>query len=228
MAGPALDYHARVVNNEPEEAPERDRQDPSRPVITLFESSGAGAQEVGPRLAEILGVPWIDQKFSSARLAEAAERPEDQPGFLAHFFRLLGSANAGPDNAPLPWVGSPDASVGRDNTAEVRRLARDGAVILGRNATVILADRPNSLHVKLDAPPDARVRRALADSGLSAEEALHRLAREDVVRAEMSLRLYEWDPRTTAAYDLVLNTEAFGLDACVRLILAALAERRAR
>ncbi len=206
---------------------ERDHQDAHRPVITLFESSGAGAQEVGPRLAEALGVTWIDQRFSSARLAEAAERPEDT-GFLADFLRLLGSANVGPDNAPLPWVDNPDADVAVANTAEVKRLVREGAVILGRNATVILADRPNTLHVKLDAPPHARVRRALGDAGLSAADALDRLAREDALRAEMSRRLYDWDPRCTAAYDVVLNTEALGLDACVRLILAALSERQAR
>ena len=36
----------------------------SKPVVTIFELYGSGASEVGPKVAEALGVPWEPQAFS--------------------------------------------------------------------------------------------------------------------------------------------------------------------
>ena len=36
------------------------------PVVTLFEKYGAGARDIGPRVAKALGFEWLDQAFSSA------------------------------------------------------------------------------------------------------------------------------------------------------------------
>ena len=41
------------------------------------------------------------------------------------------------------------------------------------------------------------------------------------MRAEFSLALYGWDPRTNDRYHLVVNTSLFGVDDAVRIILAA-------
>ena len=46
------------------------------PVVTLFEKYGAGASYIGPRVAEALGVRWLEQAFSSTDIEEgpAADR----------------------------------------------------------------------------------------------------------------------------------------------------------
>lgn len=41
------------------------------PVVTLFESFGAGADEIGPRVAEALGVPWLQQQVTTGELERA-------------------------------------------------------------------------------------------------------------------------------------------------------------
>jgi hypothetical protein len=43
-------------------------------VVTLFEKYGAGARYIGPRVADALGVAWLDQAFSSADI-ESAKYP---------------------------------------------------------------------------------------------------------------------------------------------------------
>jgi len=44
----------------------------ARPIVTLFELYGAGAEEIGPKVADALEVPWEPQAFTSASI-EAAE-----------------------------------------------------------------------------------------------------------------------------------------------------------
>ena len=191
------------------------------PVVTLNGSYGAGSHHVGRRLADALGVPFIDQLYSSEHLEELEAESEGRGGLLAHLLNALGSATSGLDNSPATWWRSTDTEIALDNTAEVRRLTEGGGVILGRNATTILADRPNAFHVRLDAPPEVRVARAAEAGGLSVETARARLERDDRVRADVSRRLSDWDPRRADRDDLCLNTATFDLDTCVRMILDA-------
>ena len=59
------------------------------PVVTLFEKYGAGARYIGPRVAEALGVEWMDQAFSSADIESAkypgTGRASEQGSGLARF-----------------------------------------------------------------------------------------------------------------------------------------------
>ena len=41
------------------------------PVVTLFEKYGAAARYIGPRVADVLGVAWLDQAVSSADIESA-------------------------------------------------------------------------------------------------------------------------------------------------------------
>jgi cytidylate kinase len=107
------------------------------------------------------------------------------------------------------------------NTDWVTDTARSGAVIVGRNGAFILARWPAALHVRLDAPVPRRIERAARLHGISPERAAKRQRREDELRADMSIRLYGWDPRDPTRYDLVLNTGTLSLDACVDIIVHA-------
>jgi cytidylate kinase len=99
--------------------------------------------------------------------------------------------------------------------------ARPGVVIVGRNGALILATWPGALHVRLDAAVQRRVERAARGSGITLDRAAKRQRREDELRADMSIRLYGWDPREPTRYDLVLNTGTRSPDACVDIIVHA-------
>jgi cytidylate kinase len=114
------------------------------------------------------------------------------------------------------------------NTRWVMDAARSGAVIVGRNGTQILATWPGALHVRLDAAVQWRVERAARTSGITPDRAAKRQRREDALRADMSIRLYGWDPRQPTRYDLVLNTGTLTVDACVEIVVHASRVKAAR
>lgn len=202
------------------------------PVVTLFEKYGSGARYIGPKVAKILKVAWMDQAFSSAEIESAkypgGGRAGDQGGGLA---RLLGrfatSANLLED-ASIPLAQSQDAEMVRENTRNVKEAGARGVVILGRNGALILGDIPTALHVQLDAPVDVRIARAARDEGIDEGLARRRQRIEDRVRVEMSEQLYYWNPSSIDRYHLVLNTGLVDLDTAVEMIVAAYRARAGR
>ena len=96
-----------------------------------------------------------------------------------------------------------------------------GGVIIGRNATVILAARPRTLHVLLTGDVKDRVQRAAEAAGIPLDQAARRQGREDQVRADMSRVLYGWDPHDPARYDLVINTSRIPESAVATAIVDA-------
>jgi cytidylate kinase len=192
----------------------------TQPVVTLFESYGSGASAIGPRVARALGVPFHAQAFSSDEI-ENAENAREKEGLLARVFAAMGGSYAGLEGPAVAMAQRDDYDLVMANTRTVQEEARQGGVIVGRNAALILANRPGTLHVKLDGPVEQRIRRAAEESGISLERAAKRQRREDQIRADMSLQLYGWDPRDTERYDLVVNTGTMDRDTCVDIIVQA-------
>ncbi len=191
-----------------------------RPVVTMFETYGSGAAVIGPRLAEALGVPFIGQAFSSEDLENAETAPALEGNLLTRILTQLGRGAAAADGGVFSGPQRERATAER--IAAVRDACADGAVIVGRNATVILADLPHALHVKLDGPVEQRIARGAAEAGIDLARARSRQQREDRVRAELSLRLHNWDPRQNDRFDVVVNPFALGDGGARELILAAL------
>ncbi len=191
------------------------------PIITLFEAYGAGAADVGPRLAQRLGVPFVGQRWSSEDLAAHEARQKKSP-----FDWLSGGLGPVGLDAGLAGLGANRADDVRTNVRFVLEATAQGAVILGRNATVILGDDPRAFHVKLDGDVEARVARAAQATGAGRDEAARRQVREDRMRAELSLVTHNWDPRHDDRFDLVVNTTRLGDDLAVEIILAAFALAR--
>jgi cytidylate kinase len=193
------------------------------PVVTLFESYGSGAEYVGARVAEALGVDFLTQRYSSSRLEEvAALGPQDGDSAFMRFLTLFGHENTDHlDNLLIPSDQAGDNDLVMENNRTLISATAAGGVVLGRNATVVLADNPKALHVKLDGPVEVRIARAAQQAGIDRERASRRQVHEDEVRAAMSQRLYNWDPRENDHYDLVINTGRVDLDTAVEIIVAA-------
>jgi glucuronide carrier protein len=196
----------------------------AKPIVTLFELYGSGAEQVGPPVAEALGVRWEGQAFASESIEAAVEARAEEPddGLLSRIFRTLGG---GPsvldDRGGRALFAASDFELVQENNRHVLEATKEGGVILGRNGAVILAGRPNSLHVLLTGRVEDRVARAAEAAGITREQAARRQVNEDTIRAEMSQRLYHWDPRDPSRYDLVINTSRLDIQATVDVIVAA-------
>jgi glucuronide carrier protein len=192
--------------------------------VTLFEQFGAGATYVGRKVADSLGLPFHAQAFSSEAI-ESGERSDEDDATLVHVFAVMGGAYAGLDGREVANTQRQKYELVIDNNRQVQDFAAAGGVIVGRNATVILADRPSTVHILLTGKVEDRIARAAQEAGITPEQAAQRQRREDEVRAEMSLTFYGWDPREADRYDLVLNTSRIDLDRVVDAILAAVEAR---
>jgi cytidylate kinase len=195
------------------------------PVVTLFEKYGAGARYIGPRVAEALGVEWMDQAFSSADIESAkyprTGRASEQGSGLARFLGRFAPSATVLDDASIPLAQAQDAEMAEENTRIVKEAGARGVVMLGRNGALILGDIPTALHVQIDAPVEVRIARAAQEEGIDLAHAARRQRNEDWVRAEMSERFYYWNPMSIDRYDLVINTGMLDLDTAVEVLVAA-------
>lgn len=192
----------------------------ARPVVTLWETHGSGMAEIAAALAENLDVPLHSGAFSSEDLVGAAARGEDtrsgwylvqatgRPGKRFRWGHLIDGTRKA------------NAEIAAETTAEIRQLAGDGGVFQGKNATFILQDLPNALHVKLDGPFEKRLS-ALVARGMSAQEAQDEIRFEDEIRSQMSEELFGWNPLQDDLFDLVVNTTELSFNTCVEVIAAA-------
>ena len=202
------------------------------PVVTLFEKYGSGARYIGPLVAEALGVRWLDQAISSAEIDEArypgSGGASEKGGGLSRFLGQFAASAALLDDASIPLAQAQDADLVRENTRTVQTVADTGGVLLGRNGALILGGVPGALHVLLDAPLHVRVVRGSKIDGIDESLAAKHQKNEDRIRAELSERLYHWNPMDIDKYDLVLNTGAMDLDTAADVIIAAYRAKSAR
>jgi cytidylate kinase len=192
-----------------------------KPVVTIFESYGAGAGYVGRKVSEALGLPYHEQAFSSEEIEAGQASVNEQGAVLAQVFSVMGGAYGGFDGRDVANTQRQKYELIMDNNRQVWESADEGGVIVGRNGAVILADRPNTVHVLLTGSVRDRVARAAKEAGITDQVAAKRQVREDQVRADMSIVLYGWDPRLPDRYDVVMNTSRIPLDAVVNAIVDA-------
>jgi len=204
-------------------------------VITLSATYGSGGSEVGPALAERLGVPFVDRLIPTQvaaglgiRAAAAPEHDEGPGGFLSRLLVTL---------APIgEAIGAEPREIGPRSDREFREIierviferADSGrGVILGRAGAVVLRNDPRALHVRLDGPQEARIEQAMRIQNVDRPTAEQRLKETDHSRHAYVRHFYRADARDPALYHLVIDSTAMDLGACVELIAAA-AEHRER
>ena len=199
-------------------------------LVTLSASYGAGGSRIGPELAAVLGVPFVDRAIPAAvaeRLAvpldDALARDESQGSRLDRLLRDFAPAvqvYAG-GGAMIPTAFEEQGY--REATEHVIRehAARGEGVLLGRAAAVVLLDDPRVLRVRLDGPVEARLAHAMAAEGIDRKTAKRRMKQTDGARDAYMQHFYRRDSHDPALYHLMLDSTAFTIDACVELIAMA-------
>jgi hypothetical protein len=202
---------------------------PVMTVVTLSASYGAGGSHVGPRLAERLGVAFIDRVIPTSvaerlavPLADALAHDDAVRGtFERLLMRFAPAAQAFSGAATPPEIVDERSFVRTTEEVIRERCAAGSGVILGRAAAVVLRDRPGALHVRLDGPADARIAQAMALDGIDRASAERRLRETDRAREAYVQQFYGVDARDVALYHLVVDSTAIGLDSWVALIARA-------
>ena len=166
-----------------------------KPVVTVFGSYGAGSTQVGHGVAHRLGLPCYRQAFSSEALEGGHDDLRQQEAtYLTKMIAVLAAAFG---VSVIPDDGSAERhkeELIAENIRQVQGCAHVGGVMIGRHGALLLADRPNTVHVLLTGSAEDRIDRAASEAGITREHAARRLQREDHVRADMALALFDWDP----------------------------------
>src|SRR5688572_14654455 len=139
-------------------------------VVTINARIGAGGGVVGPKVAEALGLPFMDRSIPAAvarslavPLADALahdERAETGLGRILAALTPVGPLGMLPEGA-VQGVVTEKADRERGERL-IREMAETtGGVILGRAGMIVLADYPATLHVCLTGSQEARVQQAI-------------------------------------------------------------------
>jgi cytidylate kinase len=203
-------------------------------VVTVSASYGAGGSEIGPAVAAALSLPFVDRAVP-ASVARKLDVPLDQAErqdetIEGGLWRIVSSMALVPELAgagPLVYHTFADEHAFREKTEEVLREIADstGGVLLGRAAALVLADRPDALHVRLDGPPDARVAQLVRRSGRPEAEIHRQMRSNDAARAAYVRHFYRRDPADARHYHLVVDTTAVPWDAAAEIVVTAARSR---
>jgi cytidylate kinase len=198
-------------------------------VVTISAAYGAAGAEVAPAVAERLGLPFHDRAIPAqvaGRLGvPVAEAEANDETVVRGLWRLVASLGTMPDpvGGVLPTSALPDARAYRQQTERVLAEIASGAggVVLGRAGAMVLKDRPDVLHVRLDGPRDRRLEAAVERSGRSAEEVRREMAAIDRAREAYVRHFYRCDPASARHYHLVIDGTAIPVETVVELVVTA-------
>jgi cytidylate kinase len=194
---------------------------PRGPCIALSRQPGAGAAELGRRVADLL-----DYGFFGIEIVDRISRE------LGVQRRLVAGLDERVSSTIERYVA--DAFRTRPITesdylrAVVRTIAtlgeRGRAVILGRGAPYILPPS-RALRVFVVAPREVRAARIAKELGVPAQEADETLEQRDAERVRFLRHDFGVEPDDPTLYDLVVNTATLGLEASAALVIDALRRR---
>lgn len=198
-------------------------QQPFGPAITISQLTGSGGHAIAERAAEILqqsetnrNAKWnlfdrelvqkaLDEHHLPSRLAKYM--PEDRRSYvddvLDEFFGLR----------PPSWVLVPQVA------ETITHLVKGGHVIvIGRGATAVAAKLPGVFHVRLVASLPARTERMRNLLGLSAQDAIKYIRKEDRGSRRYAQAYFHTSINDDLLYHLVINTDRIPFEDAAMLI----------
>lgn len=203
----------------------------SKFVITINRELGSGGRTIGRKLAEKLGVKFLDKALVEGlvdTLGLSVEEIEKRKGRKQNWLTELLESMAAIQPTPRPFV--PDLQpisylVTTNDIFEVEsRLLRDIAsqescVIMGRSGFFILKDLPNKTSIFITASPEHRINRVMARQGLGRADAEKAIKAVDEGRENYTKHYSGTSRYDTRNYDLVLNVDGLSEDQAVDIIL---------
>ena len=206
--------------------------EPTVRVLTISAGYGAGASVIGPRVAERLGLPYLERVLSPALVRASVAAGGEPTGTHAErsarlLDRIVDSLASMPLNLgagapqPVEEVGV-EEHVRTEMEAAIEALAKPpGGVVRGRGAMVVLRSCPSAFHVRLGGPRPARIHQAMRLTQIDEREATRRCDETDRARVLYLRRFYDTDADDAALYHLMLDSTALPLEACADLLIEA-------
>lgn len=175
---------------------------PPKPVIALSRDHGALGRQIANAVAARLDIPVYDRQI----LDKIAKRLDTDPQTI----KMLDECVA---RARDMWLMR--LFTGKNLTEDAYRdqlvnvilsLGRNGGVILGRGANVILSTSC-ALRLRVTASPEVRKVRVAERYGISLEEAARQIQEIDANRGRFVWELFHHRNSDASGFDLIVNTD---------------------
>ena len=184
-------------------------------IVAMSETMGSLGEEIGRELGRLLSYEFADREI----IAKAAEQFGESVLDLAHIT----------EEKPTLWERVSDTKrhyLGAVEAVLLEMAARDNVILSGRGSTILLAQIPHVLRVRITAPAPTRARRLEHHMGLTPEAATDLVEQTDRERAARIRFLYRIDWADPLLYDLVLSTERLTVECAGALLAEALRGER--
>jgi cytidylate kinase len=201
-------------------------------VLTISRQYGSGGSVIARRVAERLGWTIIDSEFVDRVAERAGLTPEEvaaREERTASLMERLATTLA--VSSPELFLASADLSpetprsatdIARITEAVIGEAADHGNVVLvGRGAQACLARRERTLHVRIIAPREVRIRTIAQRLNLDDEAAEQTVDERDHERKEYVRTHYQRDWHDPSNYHLVVNSALLSYDGATDLIADA-------
>ena len=190
-------------------------------IITIGREFGSGGMEIGQRLAERLGIALYDRQLDEMA-AEKSGLPLEKVQAMS--LRMERGTLSGFMDAAYAMSNealSPEEQYYVAESSAIRQIAagNESCVIIGRCADYLLYDDPNCFRVFIHARPDIRIKRIMAITGDSQEEARRLTESTDRARASYYKRYTGRDYGKQEYYHLGLDSGLLGTDESVECIV---------
>ncbi|HVB31687.1 MAG TPA: cytidylate kinase-like family protein [Gemmatimonadaceae bacterium] len=202
-------------------------------IVTISRMFGSGGSLVAERVAESLGWDLLDNRVVDAvaeRLgvsrAEVSAHEERVPSLVERIAAAL--TLSAPEMLPVADSSLPPTE---ERIVAVTRVVIEEAVqagpavLVGRGAQCVLANRPDALHVFCYAPRPALAASVSTERGVSQDEALRIVDQMNRQRERYVNQHWHRDWRAVENYDLCVNTATLGIEGAAQIVLELARER---
>ena len=204
-------------------------------IITVSRMFGSGGSDVAARVARQLGWSLLDNAVvdevadrlgvSRSEVQSLEERVPSLAERIASSLALSAPELAVPvDDAPM--MQTAETRIVGVTKRVMEEAVQDGnAVLVGRGAQAVLADRPDALHVFCYAPREFLIEYAIAHRGVARSHAGHEVDRMNKQREQYVKRHWGRDWRAFGNYHLCVDTGRLGIDAAADLVVYTARQR---
>ena len=194
----------------------------SHQIITIGRAYGSGGRLIGQEVAEQMGYAFYDKEIIDLAAKECGFSPDfikaNEQRSTFGFFANIASQGFSYSKDTLP----PADMLFVAQCKVIQDIAKkENCVIVGRCADYILRDFENCLHVFIRSTEEDSIHRVTTYYGVPAEKAAEEIRRINRQRGAHCRRYTDRVWGSAENYDMMLNTAAFGIDGCVRLIVDA-------
>jgi len=200
-------------------------------IVTVSRMFGSGGSDVAARVARALGWTLLD----NAMVDEVAERlglPSSEVSSIQERVPSLSERIASAMRMATPEFVVPVSDATMTETAEMRvvdvtnrvmaeAVQQGNAVVVGRGAQCLLADRPDALHVFCYAPKPFLVEYAIAHRGVDRANAEQEVEKRNRQREQYVRRHWGRDWRSFDNYHLCIDTGRVGIEGAANLVVTA-------